>query len=248
MAVFTANLPIDFGALDIFEDFDGAGIERDDFNPSHKFYVYPGSNIEIAIRGHDFVYTPDDIPIRGAINAAEVRIYDASGDDYQVAYRLSGLNITPAKIAQYVNDSPLEVVADLFKGADRITGSDFNDRIAGFDGSDKLTGGDGNDRFYFTTELSSSNVDRITDFEHRHDKIVLSRAVFELDPGQSVSSAFHDITSGGFRLEQDDDHILYNRNNGWLFYDADGRGGDAPVHFATLDHHPQLTSGDILMV
>ena len=129
-------------------------------------------------------------------------------------------------------------VIDTGAGSDTITGSAF---------ADKITGGADADTFIFKTKPDQGAVDHITDFKHGQDKIALSKSMFKLDPGESVTKAFHDIT-GGMKLEQADDHILYNHKTGFLFYDVDGKGGAAPVHFATLDSHPILTAGDILMV
>ena len=43
------------------------------------------------------------------------------------------------------------------------------------------------------------------------------------------------------------DRIIYNPNNGFLFYDGDGRGGHAQVHFATLAPHLALHNTDFLV-
>ena len=127
---------------------------------------------------------------------------------------------------------------DAGTGNDKITGSAF---------ADTISGKTGNDTFIFKTKPDNHAIDHITDFDHGHDELALSRSLFKLDPGQSVASAFQDITAG-FSGEGVHKHILYNHSNGALYYDTDGKGGAAPLHFATLDHHPTLTSGDILMV
>jgi Ca2+-binding RTX toxin-like protein len=43
------------------------------------------------------------------------------------------------------------------------------------------------------------------------------------------------------------DRIIYNPNNGFLFYDADGKGDAAEIHFATLAPHLALHSTDLLV-
>ena len=41
---------------------------------------------------------------------------------------------------------------------------------------------------------------------------------------------------------------LYNKTNGNLYYDADGKDGAAAVHFATLANKPTLDHGDFSIV
>jgi Ca2+-binding RTX toxin-like protein len=44
------------------------------------------------------------------------------------------------------------------------------------------------------------------------------------------------------------DRIVYNQTTGQLFYDADGSGGGAAIHFATLLGAPALGAGDFTMI
>ena len=43
------------------------------------------------------------------------------------------------------------------------------------------------------------------------------------------------------------DRIIYNSHNGFLFYDRDGKGGTAEIHFATLMPHLALHNTDFLV-
>jgi Ca2+-binding RTX toxin-like protein len=43
-------------------------------------------------------------------------------------------------------------------------------------------------------------------------------------------------------------HIIYDATNGFLYYDPDGNGPQAQVHFATLINHPALTNGDFSII
>ena len=128
-----------------------------------------------------------------------------------------------------------------------VDGGAGSDKLISGAFADKFTGGADSDTFVFKTKADQNAVDHITDFRHGQDKIALSKTLFKLDPHEDAAHAFHDIT-GGMKLEQADDHILYNHKNGFLYYDADGAGGKAPVHFATLDNHAILTSADLLFV
>jgi serralysin len=42
--------------------------------------------------------------------------------------------------------------------------------------------------------------------------------------------------------------VIYETDTGKLFYDADGKGGAAKVHFATLNAGLNLTSADFFVV
>ena len=42
--------------------------------------------------------------------------------------------------------------------------------------------------------------------------------------------------------------IDYHPGNGFLFYDPDGIGPDAAVHFATLTSHPAVHNTDFILV
>jgi hypothetical protein len=64
-------------------------------------------------------------------------------------------------------------------GNDLLVGGGHDDTLDGGAGNDTLTGGPGADRFFFDAPLdAANNVDRITDFTPRVDKIVLSATDF----------------------------------------------------------------------
>lgn len=128
---------------------------------------------------------------------------------------------------------------------DTINGLGGADRIAGGLGNDRISGGAGNDAFVFNTKLGADNVDTITDFTPNGDKIDLSHAVFtKLAAGALPASEFH----AGAKAADANDYILYVKATGALYYDADGSGAHAAVHFATLSTHPALTAADFLVV
>jgi Ca2+-binding RTX toxin-like protein len=137
-------------------------------------------------------------------------------------------------------------------GNDTIYGRAGADRLSGGAGMDTLTGGDGADEFKFDTAPSSSNVDRITDFAHGIDKIVLDHNLFTTMPlGTLAGDA---LVSGPNVAAGADtgDRIAFNTSTGGLYYDADGSGVAAAVQIATVfsvnDAHPPLTPQDIVIV
>ena len=58
-----------------------------------------------------------------------------------------------------------------------MNGGAGNDTLAGHAGNDTLTGGTGKDAFVFDTTPSSSNMDKIVDFNVYDDGIILSKAI-----------------------------------------------------------------------
>lgn len=117
--------------------------------------------------------------------------------------------------------------------------------IDGKGGADGLWGLGGSDTFFFSTALGPTNVDRIYDFDPIADTIRLDDAIFG---GLSLGS----LSPGAFALgpiaAQADDRIIYDPTSGKLYFDADGIGGMAQVHFATLNAGLSLTAADFFVV
>jgi Ca2+-binding RTX toxin-like protein len=131
-------------------------------------------------------------------------------------------------------------------GNDRLIGARGNDTLDGGTGFDTLTGGAGKDQFVFQSDLSPGfNLDRITDFTVHVDKIVLEETVFQGigHAGVLAAGLFH----VGAGARDANDHIIYNPNNGFLIYDANGSHPGGAVHFATLAPHLALTHADFLV-
>ncbi|TMM50437.1 hypothetical protein [Qipengyuania marisflavi] len=100
--------------------------------------------------------------------------------------------------------------------------------------------------FIFDAALTAANVDHITDFRRGGgDTLELDLSVFSGISGAGVldASAFHRGTSAA----DADDRIIYDKDTGNLFYDADGVGGADQVLFATLEAGTNLTAGDIFV-
>lgn len=134
-----------------------------------------------------------------------------------------------------------DLTAALLNKDDKITGKAGNNTINGYAGNDTLTGGAGNDYFQFTTTLNSlTNVDKISGFKKSGvDKIQLSKEIFI---GYLGSDNFLTL---GARVMDADDRILYEKQSGKLFYDADGNGNATAIQFATLVGKPTISSADI---
>jgi Ca2+-binding RTX toxin-like protein len=136
---------------------------------------------------------------------------------------------------------------------DVVSGGDGNDTVNGGRGHDVLYGGAGKDVFVFdsklgaSSKLGGSNVDTVKDFLSSDDVFHLDNAVFTALGGNGVlKSAFF---YAGKTAHDANDHIIYNRTTGGLYYDVDGTGSHAQVEFAVLANKPaHLAVGDFVVV
>jgi Ca2+-binding RTX toxin-like protein len=132
-------------------------------------------------------------------------------------------------------------------GKDTIDGNGGKDTIRGGLGADMLTGGSSADRFVFDTKLGPSNVDKITDFSPGTDKIALDDKIFRALGSSVAASEFGAKASG--HAAGNNQHIIYDKSNGSLWYDADDNGPGAAIRFATLVNKPaSLDAGDFTIV
>ncbi|WP_162806431.1 calcium-binding protein [Sphingosinicella terrae] len=128
------------------------------------------------------------------------------------------------------------------RGDDRIDGGAGNDRIYGSEGDDSLTGGSGNDDFLFNTAPEADNVDRIYDFSPGSDRIRIARYAY------TAIGALGTLDSARFRIgtaaADSDDRIIYDPTSGQVYYDPDGSGAAAAIHFATVNPGTALAYAD----
>ncbi len=130
--------------------------------------------------------------------------------------------------------------------ANRLTGNAGNNVLNGGLGNDTMIGGAGNDTFVFNTALGRGNVDRLTDFSVLEDTIHLEDAIFVgLATGNLTASAFAANLTGAATDALD--RIIYEKDTGRLYFDADGSGAGARFHFATLSSSLALTSVDFFV-
>jgi Ca2+-binding RTX toxin-like protein len=128
-----------------------------------------------------------------------------------------------------------------------ITGNSGSNVLNGRAGNDTLTGGGAADVFHFNTALNAAkNVDTITDFQVNLDKIWLDDAIFA-QVGTSLSASEFVVNKSGSATKAAH-NIIYDTNDGWLFYDPDGNGAAARVHFATLKAGLALDHLDFVVV
>ncbi len=133
--------------------------------------------------------------------------------------------------------------------ANIIQGDFGNDEIIGKAGNDILTGGSGKDIFVFETRLDSdTNKDIITDFGSLVDIIRLDNSTFTKLTAPGALSAEYFVSGAGAKALDSNDYLLYDTNDGSLYYDADGNGAGAKIEFVSLTGIPSLTADDIVIV
>ena len=120
-------------------------------------------------------------------------------------------------------------------------------RVHGGDGNDTLIAGPHKDQFVFDSTLNAAtNVDRVKHFDPGTDKLILDQSYFGAlsGPGTLAGGEFHK----GAAAHDGDDHIIYNKHTGALFYDPDGTGGSPQVEFAKLDKGLHLHANDFVVI
>ena len=207
-------------------------------------------------------------------------IQEASGAGRDILYFSVGAGTTTFKLADQAEIEAIDVdMKDLFSRGSPLTiiGNGFNNEITGNDrgctlqgmggkdtlvgglGADTLAGGTGKDVFVFNTAVSKNspfgnnilNIDTVQDFTTFVDKIRLDHVIF----ANAEAAKSHRLLASDFSdkpAKPGDTHIIYDKANGHLFYDPDGKGHLAPIHFATLQRGGKppndLTHFDILIV
>jgi predicted extracellular nuclease/Ca2+-binding RTX toxin-like protein len=207
-----------------------------------------GANVLNGGRGADYLagFGGDDTYY--VDNAGDYTAEDAGGGR-DVVYASTSYTLTAGE--------SIEVLSTVGLGettAIDLTGNGFGNLILGNAGANVLNGGGGSDylvglggadSFAFTTALGSGNVDTLADFSAVDDVILLDDAIFAaLAAGALNSNAF---VIGSAALDADD-RIIYNNATGQIFYDADGNGAGAQVHFATLNGAPPITAADFIVI
>ncbi|WP_134494599.1 polysaccharide lyase family 7 protein [Microvirga pakistanensis] len=130
-------------------------------------------------------------------------------------------------------------------GNDLLNGKAGNDVLWGYGGEDIMIGGSGKDAFAFNKRIGR-DVDIIVDLDPIADTIRLENSIFtKLTKSGTLSSSYF---RAGDKAVDTNDYLIYNSKSGTLYYDADGSGSKAAVHFATIENLAKLTASDIIVV
>ena len=134
-------------------------------------------------------------------------------------------------------------------GNNVLNGGAGDDIIYGREGNDTLNGGLGKDTFVFNTKLNAStNKDTIKDFNVVDDTISLENAIFAKLTATGLLNSANFVSTTDGKAKDSNDYIVYNKNNGQLFYDADGSGKGAAVLFAVVENKANLTNADFTVI
>lgn len=144
-------------------------------------------------------------------------------------------------------------------GADTLTGGSSTDRLNGGADGDKLnggigidyeTGGLGNDIFIFNTPLNSANRDVILDFHNAsgdNDTFWLDNAYMT-----KLGAANHVLNPAffyaGAAAHDANDYIVYNKANGYLYYDSNGNAAGGATLLAVITNKPALAYTDFVVI
>ncbi|ABY32749.1 calcium-binding protein [Methylorubrum extorquens] len=195
-----------------------------------------------------------------SVNSIDDVTNEAPGEGYDVVYasvnygtadNIEALFLTGAAVYATGNaannaliGNELDNVIDAGAGTfEFINGAGGNDLLIGGAGHDEIMGGAGNDVFRFTSPSDAG--DFFYDFTPGQDKIQLNAAAF------GIGTAANQFITGVSFIEGPDvtssaPTVLYNKDNGYLLYDADGTGAAGPSVLAILNGTPTLHASDFL--
>lgn len=135
--------------------------------------------------------------------------------------------------------------------ANIIKGNAGANKINGYTGKDTLYGGSSKDIFIFNTKASSTNYDKIADYNVTYDTIWLDNKYFtKLGSGSSTSPK--KLSSSyfwkGAAAHDSNDRVIYDSKKGYLYYDVDGTGASKQVVIATLSKNLKMTYHDFYVI
>jgi Ca2+-binding RTX toxin-like protein len=172
----------------------------------------------------------------------------SSGGTYALGANIENATLINT-VAYNLNGNTLNNVLAGNAMANKLTGGAGNDTLIGGLGNDILTGGLGNDLFRFTSTLSGTNIDTISDFLRGTDDIALDAAIFtKLLNDTNLTDNIVVRSSGTSALDMND-YLIYNSTTKALYYDADGSGSSyVPIQFATLTNVTTVSASDFMVI
>ena len=189
----------------------------------------------------------------GQFSALSERIVFTAGSSRSTVTIGPGVVIEDARGGSGHDSLIGNAVANVLNGAagnDTLNGAAGNDHLYGGAGRDTLTGGAGNDYFVFHTTLNSTtNVDRIADFNVVQDTVKLENAVMPglgSHLGTLYAANFWKSATG--LAHDSDDRVIYETDAGWLNYDSNGSAAGGAVHIAQLTPNLALTHADLFVI
>ena len=132
----------------------------------------------------------------------------------------------------------------LYGGArsDTLIGGEGDDLLSGGKGADSLTGGGGSDIFRLSGE---NKTDRITDFVSGEDHIQLDHLIFKK---LVIGELSEDQFVVGAKALTKTQRVVYDDQEGALYYDADGSGRGAAILIGVLENNAYLAIEDLTVI
>ena len=230
MATVISYIAADARTFNLYEFIDENPIFSAQKSTSYKIAF--GESQQSVVTGVGFEFDPTfGYPTAGTTTAASTYVGG------KIAAKLTGLSITTEQANQYIaSNNPAAVNKDLFKGADTIVGSKFNDYLDGFGANDSITGGlgrdslkggTGADTFIFKTladsTVSSTGRDTILDFRQSQGDKISVKSIDAMS-SSTINEAFHFIGDNGFTKHAGELRAVISGTNTIVSGDVDGNG------------------------
>jgi Ca2+-binding RTX toxin-like protein len=259
--------------------YGGSGNDSITGNAANNYFIGGAGNDTIAGGLGNEIYAID-----ADVNLGSDRIVELAGGGIDsLDFRSTTTKAITVNLATLTNQTiatgvnlimPSGSIEYAYGGAlgDNLTGNSLNnyfiggagnDTIKGAAGNDYLTGSAGNDTFSFSgVPLTGTNTvaavlgtDTISDFAVGVDKIALSKATFTKFASIGAIGANFAIVTTDALAGTNGAAIVYNRNNGKLFYNADGitagygvNGGNVALFSPVATLIPPLTATDFMII
>jgi Ca2+-binding RTX toxin-like protein len=209
-------------------------------------YLDGGAGIDRLVGGDGndtYRMSQVDLIIEDANGGIDTVISDVS---YSLVANLENLSLYNS--TDGTGNSDNNRIIGLGTGNNRLAGGDGNDYLEGGLGNDTLTGGTGTDSFVLNG--TGKGLDQIVDFAAGVDKILVSSGTFGggLVAGAALLSK-QLLVGTGSRANTVDQRFIYNKNNGSLFFDADGNKTQfSSIKVATLSNLAAISASDFVLV
>jgi Ca2+-binding RTX toxin-like protein len=199
-----------------------------------------GGDSFVGLGGNDFYFVDD----------ARDNVSETAGQGTDRVFASVSWNMTPgAEIEMLTTADSAGTQSINLRGnefANTIIGNAGANIISGGLGSDTLFGLGGNDFFLFDKTPGPGNVDQIADFAIGEDRIVFLQSAFTSLSTGALSAA--NFLVRGTAAQDGNDFVIYDRNAGSVFYDADGSGAGVAVQIATVTANLPLQASDFVVV
>jgi len=179
------------------------------------------------------------------------------------------LTVTVDDVLETQNGSKKVDVLTGGAGADALNGLDGNDKLFGLGGDDILNGGagkdyleggTGKDTFVFDAPVKKGQFDQVGDFNSADDTLQFNLAAlksFKVKAGKKFVTADKMFKKGhmnkkffkvGDKAKDGDDFIVYNKKNGVVYLDGDGKGQGKGIEILKLKPGTALSADDFLFI